>query len=156
MNITNDLFKHGLLPKRLGFLSLLGFPIMLLILCIILAMTYGIRFPALVKGRGIVIKGDNVPGEYYITASFSSEDAKKIRLGQPVRLLLKKYPADDYGRINGWVQRILPVNSGQREVIVRLQNGLVTDKHATIPFDAALNGDVFIVVKDLRLLQRIL
>jgi hypothetical protein len=121
----------------------------------ILAMTCSIRFPVLVKGRGTVIKGDSCAA-YCLTASFSREEAERIRSGQSVWLLLKKYPADSYGRINGRVQRIVQAGSSQWEVTVLLQNGLVTDKNTTIPFDPELSGDVFVVVKDLSLLQRIL
>jgi hypothetical protein len=155
MNPTNDNFKHGLIPNRSEFTSLLGLVILVLVLCTVLAMTYSIRFPALVKGRGAVIKGDSCPNGYCITASFSGEDAGKIQSGQTAWLLLKKYPADSYGRIDGRVQRIIPAGSSQWDVIIRLQHGLVTDKNTTIPFDPELSGDVFIVVKNLRLLQRI-
>lgn len=156
MNLTNDSFKHGLIQKRSEVIALPGLAIMAIVLCMILAMTYSIRFPALVKGRGIVIKSAPSRDGYCITASFSDEDAKGIRTGQKAWLLLTKYPADRYGRINGQVQRIIPAGLNQWVVTVRLQNDLVTDKNTTIPFDQELSGDVFIVVKDLSLLQRIL
>jgi hypothetical protein len=156
MNLTNDNFKHGLIPKRSELTSLMGLGLMAFVFCMILFMTYSIRFPALVKGRGTVIKSGRCPGGYCITASFSGEDANRIQSGQTVWLLLKKYPADSYGRINGRVQRIDPAGTGQWNVIIRLQNGLVTDKDTTIPFGPELSGDIFVVVKDLRLLQRVL
>jgi len=156
MNITNHNLKHVLVPKRSGPTSLLGFPLLIFILSIVLIMTYSIRSPTLVKGKGIVLKDDSRQGGFYINASFNNEDTSRIRSGQIVWLLIKKYPPGIWGRINGRVQRIISADSNTGNVIVQLQNSLVTDRNKSIPFQSGLSGDVFIVVKDISLLQRIL
>jgi hypothetical protein len=155
MNITIHNFRHGLVPKRSGMTSLLGLPLLMLILGIILVMTCTIRFPTLVKGKGMVLKS-TTQGGFYIIASFSNEDTPGIRTGQTVWLLLKHYPPGTWGRIIGWVQSTIPADSNKGNIIVRLQNGLVTDRNKPIPFESGLGGDVFVVIKDINLLQRIL
>ena len=154
MNNTNQNFKNELLPKRSGIISHLGFPLLMLFLCIILTITYSIRFLTLVKGKGVVLKNETRQSGFYIVASLTNEDTLRIRPGQPVRLLLRKYPPGSWGRIMGWVQYTIPSDSNKENVIVKLQNGLVTDRNKPIPFEPGLNGDVIIITKDISLLQR--
>jgi len=111
----------------------------------------------MVKGKGIVLKDSSRQTGFYINASVNDDDTSRIRPGQIVWLLLKKYPAGTWGRLNGRVQDIISADPNKGNVIVQLQNnGLVTERNRSIPFEPGLSGEVFIVVKDISLLQRIL
>lgn len=154
MNIANHNFRQGLVPKRSGFVSALGFPLLMLALCVSLLLTYSIRFPTLLKGKGTVLRNDTCRAGFYIIASFNNEDLRRIRPGQTVWLLLKGYLPGKWGRIHGRVEGPISADPNIGNVIIRLPNGLVTDRNKPISFESGLNGDVLIVEKDISLLQK--
>lgn len=88
--------------------------------------------------------------------------AGKIKKGQPVQIMLEQYPFNEYGYIEGLVNKIqvLPQQTDAAysqplyQVQVSLPDTLVTTYHISIPFLPEMPGKARIITKDRTLLER--
>jgi multidrug resistance efflux pump len=98
------------------------------------------------------------------TALISEARAGKVRVGQRVIVKLDSYPAQEYGAVEGRVERIsmLANEDGEGDkkeakylVRVVFPRGLVTSYGKRIPFRQEMRGVGSVVTEDRRLIQRI-
>lgn len=88
-------------------------------------------------------------------ATVKAEGAGKIKTGQRVFIELTDYPATEFGKLEGKVQHITPIDkAGEYQVKITLKDGLTTSYGKKIPPKAKLNGQAKIITKDKRLLVR--
>jgi len=89
----------------------------------------------------------------------------KVKKGQKVHILLDKYPYNEYGYLEGTVDKIsaLPEaaeNNTQEQqtyhIYVKLPDSLVTTYHVHIPITPDMGGQGRIITKDKNLLQRLI
>ncbi|MFZ6013876.1 MAG: HlyD family efflux transporter periplasmic adaptor subunit, partial [Bacteroidota bacterium] len=83
--------------------------------------------------------------------------AGKVEVGQAVMIKLYNFPHDEYGVIEGQVRSISTLARQKQYVIdVALTNGLHTSYGKDIEFKQEMAGRASVIVKDLRLFERLL
>lgn len=80
----------------------------------------------------------------------------KIKKGQRVQIKLANFPSDEFGEINGSVEKIseIPNEKGEYLIDVKLPKKLVTTYNKTITFKHEMKGTAEIITEDLRLIER--
>ena len=85
------------------------------------------------------------------------ENSGRVKVGQRVNILLDNYPFQEFGVMEGRVDRISQVpREASYAVDVSLPKGLTTQYEVDIPFRQELQGTAEIITEDLRLIQRLL
>lgn len=93
--------------------------------------------------------------EYVAFAKVKSAGAGKVKKGQKVFIELEDFPKNEFGMLEGFVSSITQIEKeGNYEVKVRLKNQLKTSYNKQIPLKAQLKGQVKIITKKKRLLER--
>ncbi|AZI54744.1 HlyD family efflux transporter periplasmic adaptor subunit [Epilithonimonas vandammei] len=93
-------------------------------------------------------------GKYFARAKMPIDRAGKVKIGQRVNIKLLNYPFEEYGILEGKVNKITNVtNENVYYVIIQLNNGLVTNYHKKISPNN-LTGQAEIITEDITLLQR--
>lgn len=93
--------------------------------------------------------------EYVAFAKVKSAGAGKVKKGQKVFIELEDFPKNEFGMIEGFVSSITPIEKdGTYEVKIQLKNQLKTTYKKQIPLKAQLKGQVKIITKKKRLLER--
>lgn len=85
-------------------------------------------------------------------------EAKKIKLGQAVKIKLKDYPYKENGIITGQVDGIAAIHNtdGFNTVTVILPKKMITSFDKKVDFKQDMEGSAEVVIQDLRLLERFL
>ncbi len=93
--------------------------------------------------------------EYLGFATIKSAGAGKVKKGQNVFIELEDFPKNEFGLIEGFVSSITQIEKeGNYEVKIRLKNQLKTSYKKQIPLKAQLKGQIKIITKKKRLLER--
>jgi multidrug resistance efflux pump len=93
--------------------------------------------------------------EYVAFAKVKSAGAGKVKKGQKVFIELEDFPKNEFGMLEGFVSSITQIEKdGSYEVKVLLKNQLKTSYNKQIPLKAQLKGQVKIITKKKRLLER--
>lgn len=93
--------------------------------------------------------------KYIAFAKITSIGAGKVKTGQQVFIELEDFPKNEFGMIEGFVSSITPIEKdGTYEVKIQLKNQLKTTYKKQIPLKAQLKGQVKIITKKKRLLER--
>lgn len=93
--------------------------------------------------------------KYIAFAKITSIGAGKVKTGQQVFIELEDFPKNEFGMIEGFVSSITPIEKdGTYEVKIQLKNQLITTYKKQIPLKAQLKGQVKIITKKKRLLER--
>lgn len=101
-----------------------------------------------------IIPLNNDTGKYFARAKMPFERAGKVKIGQKVNIKLLNYPFEEYGVLEGEVQKVTNVtNENVYYVIIELNKGLITSYNKKITPNN-LVGQAEIVTDDIRLLQR--
>ncbi|MDC8098615.1 HlyD family secretion protein [Chryseobacterium rhizosphaerae] len=101
-----------------------------------------------------IIPSNNDKGKYFARAKMPIERAGKVKAGQRVNIKLLNYPFEEYGVLEGKVQKVTNVtNENVYYVIIELNKGLVTSYNKKITPNN-LMGQAEIITEDIRLLQR--
>ncbi|WP_299455897.1 HlyD family efflux transporter periplasmic adaptor subunit [uncultured Microscilla sp.] len=87
----------------------------------------------------------------------------KVKVGQVVNIRFANYPADEFGMVEGKIERISliaqasadPQKGSMYTINVSLPNGLKTSYKKDLEFKAEMQGQADIITKDLRLIERI-
>ncbi|CAI9679612.1 MULTISPECIES: HlyD family secretion protein [Elizabethkingia] len=96
----------------------------------------------------------NKVGKYFARAKMPIDRAGKVKVGQKVHIKLLNYPFEEYGILEGNVNKITMVtNENVYYVTIKLNNGLATSYNKKI-IPNNLTGQAEIITDDLRLLQR--
>ena len=99
----------------------------------------------------IVPKGSG----YIAFATINSLGSGKVKLGQKAFVELVDFPKAEFGKLEGKVIAITQIDKeGKYEVKIQLPNRLKTTYNKVIPLKAQLKGNVKIITKDKRLLER--
>lgn len=92
---------------------------------------------------------------YSVIASVKSSGSGKLKTGQKAFIELTDYPKTEFGMLEGKVRRITQMDKeGKYELQIDLLHALKTTYNKQIPPKARLKGNVKIITKDKRLLQR--
>jgi multidrug resistance efflux pump len=85
----------------------------------------------------------------------SSQNFGKVKVGQKVIIKLVNYPFEEYGSLSGNIEEIGTTPAGsQYRVKIKLEKGLLTNYHKTLPFQAEMQGSLEIITEDMSLLER--
>lgn len=99
----------------------------------------------------IVPKGSG----YIALATIESSGSGKVKIGQKTFVELTDFPKAEFGMLEGKVTTITQIDKeGKYEVKILLPEQLKTTYKKEIPFKAQLKGNVKIITKDKRLLER--
>lgn len=80
----------------------------------------------------------------------------KVQPGQTALLQLSRYPAHEFGQVEGIVRKISAVpHEGFYTIEVSLPHGLQTSYQQQLEYSPGLAGSVSIITEDLRLLERV-
>ncbi len=94
--------------------------------------------------------------EYVGYVSIPKQGYGKIKKGQKVRLKFDNYPFQEYGQVNGEVNKISLIPNEDKYLIeIKLTNGLITSYKKQIDYTPEMSGTAEIITEDLRLLDRI-
>lgn len=95
-------------------------------------------------------------GGYVGKLKAPSQNSGKIKLGQIVHIRLENYPEDEFGVLNGKVDKIasIPNEEGLYLIDVSFPNPLITSYNKEIDFKQEMRGQAEIVTDDLRLIER--
>lgn len=101
-----------------------------------------------------IIPSNNDKGKYFARAKMPIERAGKVKVGQKVNIKLLNYPFEEYGVLEGKVNKVTNVtNENVYYVIIELNEGLITSYNKKITPNN-LMGQAEIITDDIRLLQR--
>lgn len=85
----------------------------------------------------------------------SAQNFGKVKVGQKVIIKLVNYPFEEYGSLSGNIEEIGTTPAGsQYRVKIKLEKGLLTNYHKTLPFQAEMQGSLEIITEDMSLLER--
>lgn len=94
--------------------------------------------------------------EYIAIATIPAVGFGKVRTGQNARIRLSNYPAHEFGHLLGKVKAITDIPSEQvYQVEIQLSNGMTTSFNQELIYTPEISGQVEIVTKEYRLLQRV-
>jgi len=92
---------------------------------------------------------------YIVVAEIPSDGAGKVANGQKALVELIDFPKNEFGMLEGTVVKKASIDKeGKYEVQIMLKNGLETTFHKKIPMRSILRGNVKIITKKKRLLER--
>lgn len=91
-----------------------------------------------------------------VKIKYPQKGAGRIKSGQEIIIYIDNYPVDEFGYLNGKINRILPVSlDGNYEAYVLLSKGLVTTRNVSLPIQLTLHGKVEILLNDKSIFSRI-
>ena len=116
-----------------------------------LLASWVIRYPELISARITLVSA--IAGEIELP----SDRLHRVEVGQRVVIELDRYPAHEFGIVEGRVVAILPPTRDRRyRVEVGLPAGLESRQRQPLALTRNMQGDAEIVVREQRLLERIL
>lgn len=148
-----------------------GNTIVFIVLLLIILMSYFIKYPEYIRAP-IIVTSQNRPekimeGDTAVTIlpkeerfvgkmDIPIEDSLKVTSGQKVLIKFDNYPQQEYGVVEGKVQKITEASdkTGKYYVNVMLPKGLTISNDKNFHFDQELKGDAEIITKDVRLIER--
>ncbi|MGG8496980.1 HlyD family efflux transporter periplasmic adaptor subunit [Tenacibaculum sp. TC6] len=107
------------------------------------------------KGEALfsVLPSDN---EIIGQAFLPSEGAGKVRVGQKVKIKLDSYPFQEYGIIEGEIDKISLIPLEKIYLVrIKLSNGLISDNGLELNFSKEMSGQAEIITQKRRLLARL-
>lgn len=155
---------QNLLNKNPHWLILKGnFLISIILIMFLVFIGYFVKYPEFVNSK-VTITSQNVQNNNTKNKaingllSFPKSDLGKIKAGQKVIIKLYGYPFQEFGVLEGQVQNIVstPDEKNSFYVIVIFPEGLKTSYNKTIPSDKELKGSAEVVVRNSRLIKRVL
>ena len=88
--------------------------------------------------------------------SVSKSRSGKIKTGQQVLIKLLNYPHEEYGRLEGAVEKVsLIADEETYQVIVRLPNGLTSSYNKDLNYSPEMEGQAEIITEHMRVSDRI-
>lgn len=94
--------------------------------------------------------------EYQGIVKIPSHGVGKVKVGQMVRLKFNNYPHEEYGQVNGIVEKIsLLASDNTYRVKLQLPQGLTTSYNKQLPFAPEMIGLAEIVTEDLSIMERV-
>jgi cytochrome c biogenesis protein ResB len=145
---------NEIIANKPGFLIRWANLIFLLILLLILAAVFFIRYPDVVPAAGRLVQSN---AGYYAEVVVASDKAAGIQSGQKVLLKLAAYPFREYGKMEGKIDTFFTNTTDSSCLIkVLLTNGLVTNYQKKIPYKDGLMTDADIITADKRLSERLI
>lgn len=93
---------------------------------------------------------------YVAKLKMPAQNSGKVKTGQKVQLRLQDFPDNQYGMLEGTIQRISAVTDqdGFYLIDVHLPKTLITTYNKTIPFKQEMKANAEIITEDLRLIER--
>ncbi|MNL24359.1 hypothetical protein D3C87_1457890 [compost metagenome] len=93
-------------------------------------------------------------GVYFARGKMPTLGSGKVKRGQEVIIKLANYPSEEYGYLQGKIDKITTVaNANYYYINISLNNNLVTNQHKIIKPNN-LVGQAEIITEDLRLIER--
>lgn len=158
-----------ILARPPGVLLQWGIAVLFGIMVMALTGVWFIQYPEIIKGsvtietaqsqmRVSTSAGDSLPNKQFAgKATFPVTYIGKLQVGQKVSIRLDAFPYQEYGVWQGVVKKITPAtNSSQCLAIIIFTDGIrFTQLIQKLPFRPTLTGDVDLIVKDVRLIERL-
>jgi hypothetical protein len=148
--------KHDIISISPGLVSIIAFPVFLIIVVLIGSASCFIHYPEIVKARA-VITGLNTQKTYYeVEIDAPQNNALEIGPGQQVQLQVDEYPHHKFGYVKGILDHV-----DHRKGInnftawLYLPEGLVTTRKTVIRNNGQVKADILIIINNMRLLQRV-
>ncbi len=110
-----------------------------------------IRYPDTTK---TAIRFQSTPKEIYGLIAVREDNSARLKIGQPVIIGLKFYPAKDYGRLRGVISFIPDAPNSQGFFIINIKLNNTHLKPPIKPKDW-MTGNAEIITQDKTILQRI-
>ncbi len=151
-----DPVRRDLLLKP-GLVSTLAFPVLIGITGVIILILCSIHYPRTVNAR--VLLTDTSQKATMITVELDASDNNlyDIDEGQQVNLRLPDYPYARYGILEGRIDYIFGVTpNNSLKARIFLPFGLRTNKGQEIRYRHDLKADGLVIIRDMRLMQRIM
>lgn len=147
---------NDIIPLKPGWYSSWVFPVFAAILVLIISLLWYIPHPDIVIARGILTNISAQDGLLHAEVSVAENDLNKIDSGKAILIRFNEYPVKEFGLVSGLLRSVEP-NKGSNNLAtaILLPRGFITDKKILINYREGLKVDLLIIVKDMRLLQRI-
>jgi multidrug efflux pump subunit AcrA (membrane-fusion protein) len=97
-------------------------------------------------------------GHYFGEVRVPQRDFGKVRKGQKVLIKFQGYPFEEYGAVDGIIERVADVPSPDNsyfQAIVSLPNGLTTNYKKQLVYRTGMDASAEIVTEELRLIERV-
>jgi hypothetical protein len=145
----------GIISYKPGWFSKWVFPLFIGIVILTTTTLWLIHHPDMIVSRGIITGIDSSRKIISLEVQIPQKSLHKIALGQPSKIKFDDYPADSCGFVTGNLQYLTGARDDYLFVRLQLHNGLTTNQNKFIPYRKGLKVSMLIIIKDLRLLQRI-
>src|SRR5690349_2886925 len=148
--------NNEIISSRPGPVSRWIFPVYTIIIIIILSIAWFIHHPEIVIADGI-ITGTKVSGNMvWADVELQGDNLQKITSGQSVQMRFNEYPSARFGMVPGALRQVTRIPVDKKVMVhVWLPDGLTTNRKRSIPFKEGAKVNLLIIIKDMRLIQRI-
>lgn len=155
---------QDLLNKHPHWLILKGnFLISIILIMFLVFIGYSVKYPEFVNSK-VTITSQNVQNNNTKNKAINGllsvpkSDFGKIKAGQKIIIKLYGFPYQEFGILEGQIQSIV-LNTDKKDyffVKIIFPNGLKTSYNKNIPYDKELKGSAEVVVRNSRLIERVL
>jgi hypothetical protein len=131
-----------------------GTTVISIVVLILLVGCFIFKYPDVVTGN--VILTTEAPAQIVGSVYLTAKGLGKVEKGQRVNVRLHAYPDQEFGWLEGVVERVenAPDANGFYVVKVLFPKGLVTNYGKSLPASLQLEGTAEIITEDLRLIVR--
>lgn len=135
-----------------------GITVIALVLIALLAGAYFFKYPDTLSGQATISARNDAKGSMPVcTLLLPAQGSGKVKVGQRALVRLINYPDQEFGYLEGRVERIsyTPNTDGNYLVQIHLPNGLVTNYGVQLPTNRQMQGSADLIIEDIRLLVRL-
>jgi|GEM_PF-6771753 len=151
----NELSKTFLIPTA-GWLAKMAFPLLTVIICTFGALVCLLHYPRTLNARAEFKDFSGAGESATVEIDVAEADLYSIDAGQAIQFRFSDYPYARFGKLEGKVQYIYGVMPNNNlKVHVVFPHGLRTDRQYKIAASRGLKADAFIILADMRIVQRI-
>jgi len=147
---------HGIISRRPGFTVRFALPAVLMILVLVVGSAWMIHYPQTIASRAIIYFPPEPGASPYADVSIQKEHFVTIRAMQSVRFFFKSGPYAGKGLLTGDFKFILSQDPGDDLKIRILLPGIPAGQRETKTTEQGDPVDILIVVRNMRLLERVL
>jgi hypothetical protein len=133
----------------------IALPVIFLVLVSILVLGWSIHYPEVIAARAEFVDSTG-DGVYDVSIDLPQNNIPGFRTNMPAQFCFDDFPIAGYGSVNGTIRYAFDRRSSAEVLCkVRLPEGLVSNRRASIPYKEGMKADVLIIAADMRLLQHI-
>jgi len=136
-----------------------GMSVVFVVLILLIFISWVIKYPEkavvnlkIIRQSG-VMRGES---EYYAKGYVREEDYVRVKEGMKVNIKLKGYPYNDYGMLEGEIEKKRYIRNKGFEIKVKLKERLTTSFKKKIRYYEGMSGEGEIIVKNERVFEKML